>query len=115
LNYLKKYLLKGVDLETDDSKGLITLALCWAYGKKAFSVSGSFLKALTDLITLLHNSNKPMAQITLLGEIIPEEKYFLLGFVNGNDLQIEENIWFAILDSAQLNLLTNCLKEKNYF
>jgi hypothetical protein len=114
-SYLKKYLLKGIDFERSDSKGLKTLALCWAYRKRAFAVSGSFRKALADLITQLHNSNKPTAQITLLGEIIPEEKYFLLGFVNGNDLQIEENIWFAILESAQLNLLTNCLKEKNYF
>jgi hypothetical protein len=63
----------------------------------------------------LHNSNKSTAQITLFGEIIPEEKYFLLGFVNGEDLQIEENAWFAILNPKQLNLLTECLKEKAYF
>jgi hypothetical protein len=88
------------------------LALCWVYRKRAFSVSGTFRKALTDLITQLHNSNKSTAQITLLCEIIPEEEYFLLGFVNGNDLQIDENIWFEILDSEQLNLLTNCLKKE---
>jgi hypothetical protein len=58
LKYLKKYLLKGVDLKTADSKGLKTLTLCWAYQKRAFSVSGQFRKALTDLITDLHNSNK---------------------------------------------------------
>jgi hypothetical protein len=44
-----------------------------------------------NLIADLHNSNKPTAQTTLLGEIIPEEKYSLLGFVKGDDLQIEEN------------------------
>ena len=114
-SYLKKYLLKGIDFERADSKGLKTLALCWVYRKRAFAVSGSFRKALTDLITDLHNSNKPTAQVTLFGEIIPEEKYNLLGFVNGQDLQIEENTWFAILTSNQLNLLTDCLKEKCYF
>jgi hypothetical protein len=35
LNYLKKYLLKGIDLEDADSKGLKTLTLCWAYRKRA--------------------------------------------------------------------------------
>jgi hypothetical protein len=114
-SYLKKYLLKGIDFENADSKGLKTLALCWVYRKRAFSVSGSFRKALTDLITDLHNSNKPLVQITLLGEIIPEEKFHLLGFVTGKDLHIEENTWFTILNPEQLDLLTDCLKEKTYF
>ena len=114
-SYLKKYLLKSINLENADSKGLKTLALCWLYLKRAFSVSGSFRKALTDLITDLHNSNKSTAQITLLGEIIPEEKYSLLGFVNGTDLLLEENTWFTILNPEQLTLLTDCLKEKCYF
>jgi hypothetical protein len=114
-SYLKKYLLKGIDFENADSKGLKTLALCWVYRKRAFAVSGSFRKALSDLITELHNSNKPTAQITLFGEIIPEEKYYLLGFVNGEDLQIVDNSWFAILNAKQLDLLTDCLKEKCNF
>jgi hypothetical protein len=113
-SYLKKYLLKGIDFENSDSKGLKTLALCWVYRKRAFSVSGSFRKALTDLITDLHNSNRPTAQITLFGEIIPEEKYYLLGFVVGMDLQINEDTWFTILDSNQLDRLNDCLKERKY-
>jgi hypothetical protein len=60
------------------------------------------------------NSNKPTAQTTLNGDIIAEEKYFLLGFVNGADLLIEEELWFIILNSKQLNLLTDCLKEKAF-
>jgi hypothetical protein len=60
-SYLKKYLLKSINLENADSKGLKTLALCWLYLKRAFSVSGSFRKSLTDLITQLHNSNKSTA------------------------------------------------------
>jgi len=80
-SYLKKYLLKGIDFEKADSKGKKTSALCWIFRKRAFSVSGSFRKALSDLITHLHNSNKPLVQTTLLCEIIPNEKFFLLGFV----------------------------------
>jgi hypothetical protein len=42
LSYLKKYLLKGIDVLKADLKGLKTLALCWLYRKRAFSVSGNF-------------------------------------------------------------------------
>ena len=114
-SYLKKYLLKGIDFERADSKGLKTLALCWIYRKRAFSVSGSFRKALTDLITDLHNSNKLLVQSTLLGETIPEEQFHLLGFVTGKDLHIETNVWFTVLNHEQLDLLTECLKEKFHF
>jgi hypothetical protein len=114
-SYLKKYLLKSIDFENADSKGLKTLALCWVYRKRAFAVSGTFRKALNDLITDLHNSNKPLVQMTLLDEIIPEEQFHLLGFVNGKDLHVEENTWFTILNHEQLNLLSDCLKEKSYF
>jgi hypothetical protein len=113
-SYLKKYLLKGIDFENADSKGLKTLALCWVYRKRAFSVSGSFRKVLTDLIKDLHNSNKPLVQMTLLGEIISEEPFHLLGFVTGKDLHIEKNDWFIILNHKQLDLLEDCLKEKYY-
>jgi hypothetical protein len=113
--YLKKYLLKGIDFENADSKGLKTLALCWVYRKRAFAVSGTFRKALADLIANLHNSNKPLVQVTLFGEIIPEEQYHLLGFVKGTDIKIENNAWFLILSKEQLSLLEDCLKEKSYY
>jgi hypothetical protein len=57
-SYLKKYLLKNNNYERANSKALKTLALCWAYRKRAFSASGQFRRLLTDLISLLHNSNK---------------------------------------------------------
>jgi len=111
-SYLKKYLLKGIDLERADSKGLKTLALCWVFRKRAFAVSGQFRQALNDLITYLHNSNKPLVQVTLTGEIIPEEQFYLLGFVSGNDIKIKNNVWYTILDKEQLSLLSSYLKEK---
>jgi hypothetical protein len=85
------------------------------YRRRAFTVSGTFRKALADLITDLHNSNKPLVQITLFGEVIPEEQFHLLGFVTGKDLQIEKNTWFTILNSKQLGLLSDCLKETHSF
>jgi hypothetical protein len=106
-SYLKKYLLKGIDLENADSKGLKTLALCWVYRKRAFSVSGSFRKALTDLITNLHNSNKKTVQTTLLGEKIANEAYFMLGFISGKDLGVEDNKWFIVLGSEQIEAVNN--------
>lgn len=102
MSYLKKYLLKGIDLEKTDSKGLKTLALCWVYRKRAFSVSGSFRKALNDLIRDLHNSNKHLVQITLAGEKLPEEQFFLLGFVPAIVLNIKNEVWFSILEPEQI-------------
>lgn len=114
-SYLKKYLLKGIDLERADSKGLKTLALCWVFRKRAFAVSGQFRQALNDLIKDLHNSNKPTLQTTLLGEIIQSTPYVLLGFVKGTDLNIEADLWFTILDSQQLKLLADALHEKSFY
>ena len=111
-SYLKKYLLKAINHEKADSKGLKTLALCWVYRKRAFSVSGSFRKALTDLITDLHNSNKTVIQLTLAGEKLIEEKFFLLGFVSGTDIKIQHCAWFVILNSEQIKLLNACMEKR---
>ena len=48
------------------------------------------------MITDLHNSNKPLVQVTLFGEIIPEEQFHLLGFVTAKDLNIETNICLKV-------------------
>jgi len=113
-SYLKKYLLKGIDFEGADSKGLKTLALCWVNRKRAFSVSGQFRKALNDLITDMHNSNKKLVQVTLSGKKLVEEKFFLLGFVAGKDIKIKENVWFTALTASQISLLSQVLARKQY-
>jgi hypothetical protein len=113
LSYLKKYLLKGIDVLKADSEGLKTLALCWLYRKRAFSVSGSFRQALTDLITDLHNSNKNLVQVTLSGEKLDEENFFLLGFVAGKELEIQKNIWFTLLTASQISLLSEILGRRH--
>jgi len=86
-------------------------ALKW----RAFSVSGQFRKALFNWITDLHNSNKPLVQVTLFGEVVPEEQFYLLGFITGKNLNIKNNVWFTVLTQQQLDLMTNCLREKSYY
>ena len=116
LRYLKKYLLKSISYDDADSKGKKTLALCWYFRKRAFSVSGSFRRKLSDLIRYLHNSNKKLVQITLLeGEIIPEEPFCLLGFVSAEVILIKNDVWFAQLNSEQINSLDKHLSECKKF
>jgi hypothetical protein len=110
LNYLKKYLLKGIDIENADSKGLKTLALCWAYRKRAFSVSGQFRQALSDLIKDLHNSNKKLVQATLSGAMLVEERYFLIGFVTAMDIEVDKDVWYIMLNAHQIELLDQFLE-----
>jgi hypothetical protein len=114
LAYLKKYLLKSIDFEIADSKGLKTLALCWAYRKRAFSVSGSFRRALSDLTTSMHNSNKKTAQVSLSREVLPEEKLSVLGFVPMEVIQLAKNIWFRVLDPAQIDSVEQYLSERRW-
>ena len=72
-------------------------------------MSGSFRKALSDLITDLHNSNKHLIQITLIGEKIIEERFYLLGFVPANIIS-PKNEWFIILNNEQISELNIFLK-----
>jgi hypothetical protein len=110
-SYLRKYLLKSNNADKADSKALMTLALCWAFRKRAFSVSGQFRKALADLIEALHNSNKHLVQVSLSGEVIPEEKFSVLGFVPIDVLGLSEDIWFSILSSEQVSSIDQFLSE----
>ena len=108
--------MKSISYDDADSKGKKTLALCWTFRKRAFSVSGSFRRKLSDLIRYLHNSNKKLVQITLLeGEIIPEEPFCLLGFVPAEVILIKKDVWFTQLNSTQINSLDKYLsKEQKY-
>jgi len=100
-SYQKKYLLKNIDAEKKDSKVLKTLALCWAYRKRAFSVSGLFRQLLHDLIKDMHNSNRQFRQVTLSGEVLLEYKFYVIGFVPGDVIRLKEDVWFSKLDSRQ--------------
>ena len=65
-------------------------------------MSGEFRRQLSDLIRDLHNSNKHLVQITLAGEKLPEQKFFLLGFVPAIVLNIKNEVWFSILKPEQI-------------
>jgi hypothetical protein len=110
-SYLKKYLLKGINFEKADSKALKTLALCWAYRKRAFSVSGAFRKLLNDLISHMHNSNFQTRQTTLSGEILEEEKFHVLGFVSAEVIGLNIRAWFCKLNSEQISDLEEYLNQ----
>jgi len=102
-SYQKKYLLKNVDAGKADSKALKTLALCWAYRKRAFSVSGSFRQLLSDLIKYLHNSNRQSSQVTLTGGILVQEyRFYVIGFVPADVVRLKEDVWFEKLDSERV-------------
>jgi len=103
-SYLKKYLLKNINAEKADSKAVKTLALCWAYRKRAFSVSGRFRQLLSDLIRYMHNSNRQLCQVTLTGGILVQEyKFYVLGFVAADVVRLKKDVWFRKLDSQQVS------------
>jgi hypothetical protein len=114
-SYLKKYLLKSINSKTTDSKTLKTLALCWLFCKRAFSVSGKFRQMLTDLIKTKHNSNHKTQQTTLDGEKVQEYVYYLLGFVPADVIRLKEDLWFTKLGNEQIKSIEQFLDLTNKF
>jgi len=102
-SYQKKYLLKRINSEKKVLRLLKTLALCLAYRKRAFSVSGLFRQLLHDLINTMHNSNSRLRQVTLSGEALIEFKFCVIGFVPADVLRLKENVWFFKLSSDQVD------------
>ena len=113
-SYLKKYLLKSINAETKDSLVLKTLALCWLFCKRAFSVSGKFRQLLSDLIKYMHNTNRPLCQVTLSGEILLEYKFYVIGFVPADVVRLKKDIWFSRLRSEQVDSVEQFLAVSEY-
>jgi len=59
----------------------------------------------------MHNSNRDLVQVSLSGEVLPEEKYSVLGFVPIDVLGLSEDIWFTVLSSQQVSSITLFLSE----
>jgi len=112
--YLKKYLLKSIDSENKDLKALKTLALGWLFNKRAFSVSGKFRQALTDLIKTKHNSNHKTQQTTLDGEIVQEFTYYCLGFVPADVIRLKKDVRFSRLSDEQIKSVEQFLESKKH-
>jgi hypothetical protein len=83
-----KYLLKGCDVERADSKGLVTLALTWAFRKRAFSISGKFYVVLREM-----SEDDDSCE-----DFDDEFVYIVIGFVSARLVSIEPNVWFKQLD-----------------
>ena len=114
-SYQKKYLLKNINAEKADSKALKTLALCWAYRKRAFSVSGRFRQLLHDLIRDMHNSNKQLLQVTLTGGILVQEyRFYVLGFVPASVVRLRKDVWFKKLDPKRIDEVKSFLAKSKY-
>jgi hypothetical protein len=98
-NYLSKYVEKSASYNKRDTNGLKTLALCWGFRKKAYSVSRYLLLDLKR--TLLHYSNKKItAQTDIYGKFLEEPSWSLLGFVPSLVLGLET--WFSRLNRSQI-------------
>ncbi len=103
LNYLKKYIMKCAEYQHDDRKGIITLAMCWVFRKKAFYVSGQFRKALSDLIGYICTSKNHFAQLNLLNEALKPNQWKVLGFIEASLLNFNVKIWTFQLTTEQID------------
>jgi len=70
---------------------------------------------LSDLIEALNSSKREPIQVTLLGEIIEENKFYVLGFVSAEVLGFRKEVWFMKskyeqIDSVEESLSTRCIK-----
>jgi len=52
-----------------------------------------------------------MVQVSLSGEILPNEKFSVLGFVPIGVIGLKEEDWFAALGSEQISLVDQFLSE----
>jgi hypothetical protein len=93
ISYLKKYISKCANFDSNDSKGIKTLAQCWAYRKRAYCLSGVLRTRMSDLIANMHNSNFQLTQKSLDGEGFEENKWSCLGFVSIEILGVEAFVW----------------------
>ncbi len=104
LRYIGKYLLKGIDADHMDLKTRRTLALCWAFGKRTFSVSGDFREVLLRL-------RKVKAE-AVTGD--RESDWVVLGFVAGGVLGLCRDRWFVELDLKQVRDLLLLIKSSPF-
>jgi hypothetical protein len=63
----------------------------------------------------MHNSNRPLQQVTLAGEALPEYKFYVLGFVPADVVRLKTAVWFTKLDSEQVQLVYQFLAASGRF
>ena len=114
INYLKKYISKCANFDATDSKGIKTLAQCWAYRKRAYCLAGIFRQKMSDLIANMQNSNSKTSQMTLENERLEKNKWICLGFVSIEILQIKPFIWRLPLSGDLRDRVYEALSEREY-
>lgn len=62
----------------------------------------------------MHNSNRQL-QVTLSGEVLLEPKYYVIGFVPADVVQLGESVWFEKLDSERVKLVDQFLAEPGLY
>jgi len=60
----------------------------------------------------MHNSNHKTFQTTLKGETIQEYSYYVLGFVPADVVRLKNDVWFHVLDRAQIVRVEEYLRIK---
>ena len=63
----------------------------------------SGLVTLADLINDMHNSIHQLCQVTRSGEIIEENKFYVLGFVPADAVGLRKEEWFRKLTNGQID------------
>ena len=51
----------------------------------------------------MHNSNLKLRQVTLSGKVLPEYKFYVMGFVSVDVVHLKNDVWFSKLDSDQID------------
>jgi hypothetical protein len=115
IRYLEKYIMKCAKFNQEDTKGLMTLAMCWVFRKKSFYVSGQFRKALSDLIASLCSSKTRKIQLNLLNEQLRSNPWKVLGFIGAFLLGFNVEVWTFRLTTEQMERVFNEWEKTQQF
>jgi hypothetical protein len=120
LSYLSKHIIKNEVSETplkDEDieiywKYMLTLAMCWIFRKRSFSISKGFI----DLMTNKHNSNsRRVFQADLLGNMCEiERKWEFLGVYSCSEIGVSGRSWFELLDINDFNVIYEKTPYREY-
>jgi hypothetical protein len=69
-------------------------------------------RKIFEFINYVHNSNLELRQVTLSGEILQEEKFYVLGFVSADVVNLKKEVWFSKLDYEQISNLEEYLEKR---
>jgi len=62
----------------------------------------------------MHNSNRRLRQVTLLGEVLLEFKFSVIGFVPADVVRLKKDVWFCKLNSEQVGSVEQFLASSEY-